>query len=387
MRLRGRQGWRTGALPKGKGRARRICALAVLALVVTGVSGTPAPAQVFTETPAPKAKAKPRPKAKTKRPASPGAPGQPNRAAAPARPSTFADPAAYCAARPNSAAPDASYVGQPVPAWIPQAIAPAPAPVGAAAKSAGGKPQAGGAGAQAEQAYNWRCMDGRVLACSSAVGQGDCDKPSNDTAATYELRSYCTGKRKGKVPREVTGNVLPIWECKNGNPAVTGYRSGLDHQGYDAARWFDVTDFSPANMIGAMPRSYAGTWLVVVKPGFFDSLGEGILINGRPASMPIRGVGLTITGGRTGAPIGVIEYYTADARGEVQLLCRADMILVSATPYRLEFDERLHRSAAIDCGTPDRLALQPRDGKLFVEWRKPGSTKPRKTGWAEPVKD
>ena len=318
---------------------------------------SPAAAQVFTERPAtapkPSTRAKPRPTPT----ATPKAPRQPALAPREARPRTFADPAAYCQANPDIDAPGHPYAGPPVPDWLPGALA------GFGSKQSG----------NGERAYSWRCMSGKVLACVSPAGEDRCSKPSQEREPTTEMTQYCADKRKGEIPMAISGNSLAIWTCRNKQPAIAGYRSGLDKQGYLGSSWMDMTDYSPANMIGAVPRSLAGTW------------------SGRVGGTSLLGIiGFTtvfrITGGQAGASVGTLEYYQSTSSGQLQLGCTVDLVLLSATPTAMVARERISRHGTVSrCGPEDQVTLQPRDGQLFVEWRNLKNNKVRVSGWVQRV--
>jgi hypothetical protein len=223
-------------------------------------------------------------------------------------------------------------------------------------------------------------MNGRVLACASAAGQDECVKPSQDREPTEEMRQFCIGKRRGVIPAGITGNSVPIWSCAKGMPAITGYRSDLDLQGYFTKQWQDVTDYSPANMVGQIHSSFIGVWNVPMRASLLASLGQSILVNGKPVnSAPLTAIMLNMRGGGIGSSIGTITYLSQSTT-----ICEADMILVSSGPRSVVFDERLRPArSSMRCGTPERLTLQIREEQLLVEWRAVGATRPRKSAWGQ----
>ena len=363
-----RQGDRFFAWIESK-RARIFPAALMLASLVLGMGGFPADvsAQVFTEPVRPATKARPKPprsaphtKSRPRPAAKAGAPSADTQSSALPKPIMYSDPAQYCAASNDKDVPALPYVGQPVPNWL-TAAAPQPS-----------------RGQQV--AYSWRCMGGRVLVCVGPIDRADCARPSQEATPSPQVQQYCVTKRKGVVPDNVAGNVLPIWNCRDRVASIKGYRTGLDLLGYIAARWSDVTEYSPTNSLGAVPRSYGGRWYVPVKVGLMSVLGQGVLINGRPASgEPLTGVFLNVSGGSIGQPIGRIEYYT-EVGQRLKLICSADMILQSVGGGRVEFDERLREAVPNPrCGTGDRIFLQNKDGQLYVEWRALGGAKPKRS--------
>lgn len=345
------------------------CLLVLSGLTELGIS--PLAAQVFTQPSAPRAPSRPRPRPApvvNPAPERERIPAAMSRQMAPARPTTYRDPAPYCAANPDVDVPTSPYSGQPVPGWV------------SAAWMAGAGKQAVG-----EHAFSWRCMGGRVFVCASAPDRLDCGRPDESRVATPEMIAACTGKRKGALPADLVGNSLALWSCSNGVPTITGYRSGLDPRGYFASLWRDVSDYSPANMIGSVPLGMIGTWAMQWQPTFGELLTQSIIANGRPISSVPRMMSIRVQGGQNGASIGTIEYFVADRQGNLQLGCQADLILVSSTPGRIEVDERI-RVQAVQCGSPDRLTLAARDGQLMIEWRSPSSasgSKARRSGWAQ----
>jgi hypothetical protein len=273
-----------------------------------------------------------------------------------ARTPAFRDPVGYCSAHPDVDLPGAPYSGPPVPDWI------------AGAMASGGARQSVGS---ATAAYNWRCMNRRVMACVSPAGKGLCEKPSQDREPTAEMQQYCTGKRKGEVPGEIAGNTLPVWTCKNGKPEIAGYRSGLDPRGYLSAQWSDITDLSPENMVGSVPKAYVGQWNGAISgKGFLFKIPYAAIIN--------------LSGGRLNEKIGTIDYYARDLQGQISLFCASDLYLASSAQGRLELREQFRQAGADGrCPAQERITLQPRDGQLWVEWRKNGDEKIKMSGWVK----
>ena len=327
-----------------------------------------APAQVFTDQPAgtrpkpaPKPAAKPKPKPRKPPARQPASAPQQRQQAIP-RVVTYTDPAAYCAATPDIDTPGETYVGQPIPDWIAAASTPT------AARS---------------PTFNWRCMSGKVLACTIEPGRVDCARPSLEETASREMADHCKGKGIAPIPIEMAGDTVAIWGCRNGAAVVTGHRGKVDARGFYAAQWRDVTDYAPANLVGGVHKSFLGDWYVPIKVSLMSSLGQSVLVNGKPASVPLTGALLRVTGGPQNASIGRIEYYT-EAGQRLQLICAADMILVSSDPGRLEFFEQLGRSdASSRCGRGERLKLVLRGNQMWVEWYANGSAKPKRSAMGQ----
>ena len=313
----------------------------------------PAHAQVFTEPAPPVRKSKPKvkPRVQPSEPRSPAAKPPGVQAVAP-RIVTYSDPTSYCSANPSSEGIGPAYVGPPMPSWISSAIAPGPA----AAQS---------------HAYNWRCMNGRVLACVSSTDQPGCTKPSQEKEPTPELQQYCTGKRNAAIPASIVGNSVPIWACRSGKPIVSGYRAGLDSQGYFTDQWQDVTDYSPANMIGTIPRTFVGSWEVSTKGGGLLSFQYRIFV--------------VFYGGRAGSAIGQVDYHQLNTSdGQPARLCTTKLYHRGSNPRVLELEEQFSfRTPNIACPVKGRLVAQHTDGRLWLEWRKPGDGKVTLSGWGQ----
>ena len=339
---------------------RALLVFALMALAASGLDhlSTVAQAQVFTEpTPAPR----PKPQARPRPAHRPAVRPTRQRQAAPqpvARSSSFSDPAAYCAANPDMDAPGATYRGPPVPDWIASAL-----------PMAGRQPTANAGSVS----YNWRCMNRHVLACASSTGRNLCAMPSQEREPTPEMVEHCTGKRRGEIPGEIAGNTVPIWVCSNGKPSISGYRAGLDQRGFLSEHWSDVTDLSPANMVGSISRVYVGRWIGSIKgKGFLFKIPFGIVVD--------------IQGGRQNERVGTIEYYATDIRSQIRLFCTSNLYLRQNTAGGLEMWERFDRIAeGADgrCPSQERLTLQLKEGQAWAEWRKTSDEKIKMSGYLQ----
>lgn len=311
-------------------------------------------AQVFTD-PAPKPRAtqpatrpRPRPTASTPARTAPTTAPQPRR-------QPLNDPVPYCAAHPDSELIGADYTGQPLPDWVARAATPQ-----------------GGPGGQS-LAFNWRCMNGRVLACGGKSEDEACAKPTTSTEPTAELQQFCknAGKRNVTVPASIVGNTVPIWMCRRGQPVVTGYRSGIDAHGYFSDQWHDVTDYSPRNMVGAIPRSFVGSWEVGARSSGLLGFQYRIFV--------------AFTGGPASNAIGQADYYQLNTSDQQMLrLCSTTLHLRGNNPRVLELEERYSfRSPNIACPVQGQMTAQHRDGRLLVEWRRAKDGKITLSGWGQ----
>lgn len=335
-----------------------ICAVAISATLGFDPSPlwSPTHAQVFTEPARPTVKPSPNPKTRTRPTPPPRTKREQAEHRREARPPAFRDPAGYCSAHPNADLPAAPYSGPPVPDWI------------AGALTTGNLQQSGNA---RYISYNWRCMNQRVMACASPAGKSQCEKPSQEREPTAEMLQYCTDRRRGEVPNDIAGNTVPIWSCKNGKPTIAGYRAGLDQRGYSSGQWSDVTDHSPANMVGSISRAFVGKWNGTISgKGFLFKIPYAVII--------------TVNGGRLNETVGSIEYYSRDLHGKTSLFCASDLYLRSSALGSLALSER-YRQGGEDgrCPAQERITMQPRDGQFWVEWRKSADEKIKMSGWVQ----
>ena len=312
-------------------------------------------AQVFTAPPKPATTRKP--KSQPVRRSS--SPARPVIAATPVQSSrtpSFRDPAAFCIANPNADRPDSSYVGPPIPGWIANAALPAG--------------QSKLPNENIVSRFSWRCLAGRVLACQDLGGKAACTQPDQKREPSQEMLTYCSSNRNSQLPQTLTQLTVPVWVCRNGNPVINGYRSGLDQRGFFTEQWVDVTDFSPSNMVAAVPRFYIGDWKVTVK-------GKGFLFK-----IPYNAI-IKIHGSRIGDIAGSVDYYSKNFSGNFVFFCASDLFLKSASPTGLIFEEKLRqRGPDGRCASQDNLSMQRKDGQVWLDWRKNGDPKVTMSGWA-----
>jgi len=339
-----------------------VSSLAMVLLVLAQL----AQAQVFTnQTPEaapvkPRAAPKPRPQhTQSQQPAH-----RPQRAQLPqpaprsmAQSRTFDDPAAYCTANPNADQIGTSYVGQPTPDWVANAATPA------AQSAATGGTRPGG--------FTWRCANAKVLACYDYGGKADCAKPDQSREPTPELRTFCSANPNAEVPQSVIRNTVPVWTCRRGSPVITGYLPNLDERGFFASQWRNVTDFAPSNAVGSVPRSYVGTWKSSVRAmGYLFKIPYDVVFN--------------LRGGNFNSVIGSVDYYTPNFSGSMAYFCSSELYLTSGASDRLELEERVTRRGPDGrCPVQGKVTLQPREGQLWIEWRKTGIDKVTISGWAK----
>src|SRR3712207_4805426 len=119
---------------------------------------------------------------------------------------TYTDPFAYCAAVGTVDAPDARYVG----VKVPEAIARGLRTATQAAPDAPLDPFVAGS--------SWRCMDGKVYACTVGANLPCQEQANTSHTATEAMTNYCQANvDAGAIPAFVTGRATVYeWSCKNG---------------------------------------------------------------------------------------------------------------------------------------------------------------------------
>jgi hypothetical protein len=347
----------------------RLSAIIFCASVISGVaSPQPVAAQVFTEPAKPATK-----KSRTRAPATStrrkGEPREVERVAEAAPPPpTFSDPEAYCAANPYADGPTPELAAT-IPQWLTNGW-----------KMASNNSQSTGA-----FSMKWKCSGGRVLACGSPIGQDMCAKPEPLAEATPEMETYCADKRKGAIPADITGNTTSVWVCKKRKPSLSGYRSDIDADGYLANTWVDISPFSPANLVGAVPRPYVASWQVPIPTDIFGSLRKSgiVSVRGRENDLITNLAVMQLWGGNIGEAIGTTVYYGQSAYGDTGATgCIADLILTEANMNAITVVER-YRPAQRPCRGPEIFMLQEKDGQMLVNWMRKGKTKPKRSEWVQ----
>ena len=330
-----------------------VCLLTVMAMSSTTLgNSSQALAQVFTE---PKPKSKPKPSKNAPKPKRQRADSD-TTSAVTRRSSNFSDPVSYCASNPDVEIIGAPYVGQPMPSWISAAI----------------KPVQSGARTSDSSTSNWRCMSGRVYACSSNNGAAGCAKPVDERVPNVAMIAYCKKKKRGVIPMELAGNVISTWECISKVPNIAGTRTDIDKAGYVLGQWGDVTDFAPAYTIGAVPKRYVGSWVANLRS-------KGIL------SSDFR-VEIDLVGGQFGGSIGNAKYIQTNAGFESgpKLVCSSQITLSHYGDGKLVGQETItERLAMIDaCPVKGPIFIQLNGDQLWIEWRRQKDNKVTLSGAA-----
>lgn len=142
----------------------------------------------------------------------------------------FADPFAYCAAVGSIDAPDGRYTGPKVPGAVAQ-----------------GLKQAMGVSADAPSApfarnSLWRCMGGKVYACTIGANLPCSEKADVSRSPGKPLLDYCRQNAGADVvPMVVTGRATVFeWRCDGATPAIVRQVTHADAEGYLAGIWYEI---------------------------------------------------------------------------------------------------------------------------------------------------
>ena len=149
---------------------------------------------------------------------------------APTQANNFTDPFAYCATVGTVDTPDIRYTGPRMPDVLAQ-----------------GLKKASGAAADAPMemfttgAY-WRCMDGKVYACTVGANLPCDSKANTDKTPTQAEVDVCQANPASDViPAAVTGHdSIYAWRCTDGKPAIDKQVFHVDKQGYIVEIWYAI---------------------------------------------------------------------------------------------------------------------------------------------------
>ena len=144
---------------------------------------------------------------------------------------TFSDPFAYCAAVGTVDEPDARYVGPKMPDVIVKGVmkasgASADAPVELFAKGS-----------------FWRCMNGKVYACTVGANLPCTAKADTSRTPTAAETEFCTANPNADVvPAAVTGReTVYEWHCKDGAPEIVRQVFKPDARGFISDFWYALS--------------------------------------------------------------------------------------------------------------------------------------------------
>jgi hypothetical protein len=149
----------------------------------------------------------------------------------PGQQATFADPFAYCAALGTIDAPESRYTGPPVPEVVAQGL-----------QKAFGAP----ADAPLESFLHdtfWRCMDGRVYACTIGATLPCQERADVSRRPTPGVANFCKDNPQAEViPAYVTGRATVYeWKCTAGAPSIVRQVAQPDTQGFVSHVWYAIS--------------------------------------------------------------------------------------------------------------------------------------------------
>jgi len=146
-----------------------------------------------------------------------------------AAPATFTDPFAYCAVIGTVDAPDERYAGPKFPDAIVNGLQ--------KALNLAGTP----APPLTENSF-WRCMAGKVYACTVGANLPCMDKANLDKTPTQGMKEYCQANPNSDfIPMVVTGhNVVYEWQCKVGAPEAGKQLVQVDARGFLVNIWYQI---------------------------------------------------------------------------------------------------------------------------------------------------
>jgi len=144
---------------------------------------------------------------------------------------THSDPFAYCAAVGTVDAPDERYTGPPLPPSVAVGLrravgAPADAPLEAFTRGT-----------------SWRCMDGKVYACTVGANLPCLAKADTRRTPSHSITDFCRQNPTADVvPAFVSGReTVYQWRCAQGVPAVVRQVATPDAQGFLSNIWHEIT--------------------------------------------------------------------------------------------------------------------------------------------------
>jgi len=202
----------------------------LLALLLAGLSAC-APQSPQTATPkAAQAGATLAPSAAAQSATSTTAPILPANTLSPTQAGSFTDPFAYCAAVGTIDAPDSRYSGSRMPDALVQGLR-----------------KATGAAADAPEEWftngsYWRCMDGKVYACTVGANLPCTAKANTDKTPTQAETDFCQANPASDfIPAAVTGHEsIYAWRCKAGKPEINQQVFHVDKQGFIVEIWYAI---------------------------------------------------------------------------------------------------------------------------------------------------
>ncbi len=152
-------------------------------------------------------------------------------ASTPIQSTTFGDPFAYCASVGTVDGPDARYTGPKVPDSVARGVmkathASADAPLDVFVKNS-----------------FWRCMGGKVFACTVGANLPCQAKADTNRTPTAEEAGFCQANPNSDfIPAAVTGReTVYQWRCGNGTPQIVNQVVQPDERGFISNIWYEIS--------------------------------------------------------------------------------------------------------------------------------------------------
>ncbi|MDF2627938.1 MAG: hypothetical protein K0R39_1769 [Symbiobacteriaceae bacterium] len=147
-----------------------------------------------------------------------------------AGPATYTDPFAYCAAVGTIDAPDARWVGDKVPVVIARALR------RAFTGSAEGELK------MFQRGSFWRCMGGKVYACTVGANLPCQSKANLSRTPTPAMVQHCQSNPDADfIPMYVRDRAsIYDWACRAGQPVITQQITKPDAQGFLSNIWYEI---------------------------------------------------------------------------------------------------------------------------------------------------
>ena len=153
--------------------------------------------------------------------------------AAPARAAdaSFQDPWSYCKAIGTIDKPDARYAGPAFPEPIAKALQ----------EKFKAKPHNGTIAEYQKNSF-WRCMDGKVFACTIGANIPCQEKADTSETPTPGMVDYCkTNPFEDFIPAFVSGRAtVYLWSCTDGKPKIVRELTKPDAAGYLGNAWYEI---------------------------------------------------------------------------------------------------------------------------------------------------
>lgn len=142
---------------------------------------------------------------------------------------SFTDPFSYCAAVETIDTPDARYTGESMPAVVGDGLQSALGLTGTPAPPI-------------TENSVWRCMDGKVYACTVGANLPCLEKANTDRTPTEGMIDFCKEEPDADfIPMAVTGHdTVYDWSCKEGTPEAGDQVAQVDAQGFIADIWYEI---------------------------------------------------------------------------------------------------------------------------------------------------